>query len=158
MRDWLKQMVPSSSSKNDSSSKERESEDIIDYVRRTYGTPRPGWKRAISPLNTLGSAIASGIRPIGKYTLPAHHARTQPEQLLELWQFEMSPYCRKVREALLALNIVYRVRNVAKHGRQRKELIALGGRMMVPYLVDPNTGTAMYESDDIVAYLHKTYG
>ena len=30
--------------------------------------------------------------------------------------------------------------------------------MMVPYLVDPNTGAAMYESADIQAYLLKTYG
>lgn len=42
--------------------------------------------------------------------------------------------------------------------RRRPELVALGGKMQVPYLVDPNTGVAMYESDDIVAYLRKTYG
>eukprot|EP00951_Prasinocladus_malaysianus_P000335 scaffold2523_cov34-Prasinocladus_malaysianus.AAC.1 len=29
---------------------------------------------------------------------------------------------------------------------------------MFPYMVDPNTGEAMYESDDIIAYLFKTYG
>ncbi len=29
--------------------------------------------------------------------------------------------------------------------------------MMVPYLVDPNTGTEMFESADIVAYLDRTY-
>ena len=28
---------------------------------------------------------------------------------------------------------------------------------MVPYLVDPNTGTEMFESADIVAYVEKTY-
>jgi len=28
----------------------------------------------------------------------------------------------------------------------------------VPYLVDPNTGREMYESDDIVAYLEAEYG
>jgi len=30
--------------------------------------------------------------------------------------------------------------------------------MMVPYLVDPNTGSAMYQSADIQAYLEETYG
>jgi glutathione S-transferase len=30
--------------------------------------------------------------------------------------------------------------------------------MMVPYLVDPNTGSAMYESADIQDYLLETYG
>lgn len=29
---------------------------------------------------------------------------------------------------------------------------------MVPYLVDPNTGVAMFESADIVKYLFDTYG
>lgn len=30
--------------------------------------------------------------------------------------------------------------------------------MLAPYLIDPNTGTEMYESDDIVAYLNEKYG
>lgn len=30
--------------------------------------------------------------------------------------------------------------------------------MMVPYLSDPNTQVAMFESSDIVTYLEKTYG
>ncbi len=50
------------------------------------------------------------------------------------------------------------VRNVAKHSARRPSLVALGGKMMVPYLIDPNTATAMYESDEIVAYLERTYG
>jgi glutathione S-transferase len=29
--------------------------------------------------------------------------------------------------------------------------------MMVPYLVDPNTGVAMFESAEIVDYLVRTY-
>ena len=37
-------------------------------------------------------------------------------------------------------------------------LVDRGGRMMVPYLADPNTGTELYESDDICEYLSQTYG
>ncbi len=48
--------------------------------------------------------------------------------------------------------------NVGKKSGRRAELVARGGKMMVPYLIDPNTGTEMYESDDIVAYLESTYG
>jgi hypothetical protein len=33
-----------------------------------------------------------------------------------------------------------------------------GGKMMVQYLVDPNTGVAMYESADIQRYLLRTHG
>ena len=29
---------------------------------------------------------------------------------------------------------------------------------MFPYMVDDNTGTAMYESDDIIDYLYDKYG
>ncbi|KAK4385578.1 hypothetical protein Sango_2681800 [Sesamum angolense] len=34
----------------------------------------------------------------------------------------------------------------------------LGGREQFPFLVDPNTGTSMYESSDIVKYLFEQYG
>ncbi|GJD07761.1 hypothetical protein Gasu2_21000 [Galdieria sulphuraria] len=34
----------------------------------------------------------------------------------------------------------------------------LGGKFLFPYLVDPNTGFAGYESDDIIEYLFQTYG
>jgi glutathione S-transferase len=39
----------------------------------------------------------------------------------------------------------------------RDVFVARSGKMMVPYLVDPNTGTEMFESADIVAYLDATY-
>src|SRR6185369_5113544 len=40
----------------------------------------------------------------------------------------------------------------------RPHAIKLGGKAQFPYLVDPNTNTRLYESDDIVAYLYRTYG
>ncbi len=42
-------------------------------------------------------------------------------------------------------------------GRNRKKMMAETGRMQVPYLIDPNTGTRLYESADIVRYLRTTY-
>ena len=41
---------------------------------------------------------------------------------------------------------------------KRDELVRRGGKMQVPYLVDPNTGREMYESDTITAYLDAEYG
>jgi glutathione S-transferase len=38
------------------------------------------------------------------------------------------------------------------------ELLAHGGKVQVPYLIDSATDTAMYESDAIVAYLQKQSG
>lgn len=38
------------------------------------------------------------------------------------------------------------------------ELIAIGGKKREPFLFDSDHDVKMYESDDIVAYLRKTYG
>lgn len=134
-----------------------ESEDIIDYLRATYGKKRAFCWRLISPVNTIGSAVASAIRPRGGSV--ARHGRDQdPEQLLVLYNMEGSPYCRKVREVLCELDLDYHVKNACLPGSVRDELVARGGRKTVPYLVDSNTGKEMYESNDIVAYLRATYG
>ena len=45
----------------------------------------------------------------------------------------------------------------ARHG-YAQELQGRGGKMQVPYLVDPNTASEMYESDRIIDYLFDTYG
>ncbi len=135
-----------------------ESEDIIDYLNATYGQKRSGVARAFSPVNTGFSAIASGIRSRGGKVRAGFEDREQPYQRLKLYNFEASPYCRKVREVLHELNLDFVVRNVGKGSARRPEFFAVSGKMMVPYLVDPNTGKEMFESDDIVAYLMETYG
>jgi glutathione S-transferase len=120
-----------------------ESEDIIDYLHETYGgRPRSVVWRALSPFNTTGATIASAVRPRGRRARVSRHE--QPVELLQLYNFEASPYCRKVREALNELDLDYRVSNVAKNGVRRPELVERGGKMMVPYLIDPNAGVEMY--------------
>jgi glutathione S-transferase len=42
-------------------------------------------------------------------------------------------------------------------GRTRTELLERAGKVQVPYLVDPNTGVAMFESAAIRKYLLQTY-
>jgi glutathione S-transferase len=135
-----------------------ESEDIVTYLWETYGPGRGRASKIFAPLNTFGASLASTVRPRGMQVRPSSVDRAQPAARLELWSFEASPYCRKVREVLCELNLVTIVHNVAKKSARRPELVALGGKMQVPYLADPNTGTAMYESDDIIAYLERTYG
>jgi glutathione S-transferase len=133
-----------------------ESEDIIDYLCKTYGEGRAVLARVLSPVNTVSAALASAARPRGSRVRARRDV--QPEQLLELYNFEASPYCRKVREVLNELDLDYVVHNVAKRSARRPQLVARGGKMMVPYLIDPNTKREMYESDDIIAYLDSTYG
>lgn len=137
-----------------------ESEDIIDYLHATYGR---GPRRApLAPLlrrlNTLGASVASAIRPRGRVTSGPAARRTQPAERLVLYQFEGCPACRKVRERLHELNLDFSAKSCAKGSRRRAELRELGGRAMVPYLIDPNTGAAMYESDGICRYLDDQYG
>lgn len=103
------------------------------------------------------STAASVIRGFAG-TIPSP-AGGRPQQLLELYEFEACPYCRKAREAMSALRLDYLARPCPKNGRRyRPRVIEVGGKRMYPYLVDANTGTSMYESDDIVRYLYRHYG
>jgi len=86
-------------------------------------------------------------------------AAVKPQQMLQLYEFENCPYCRLVREALTELDLDAEIYPCPKGGQRfRPEVKALGGKTQFPYLLDPNTGSEMYESLDIVAYLFETYG
>jgi glutathione S-transferase len=83
----------------------------------------------------------------------------RPEQPLELYDFEGCPYCRKVREALSILDLDALIKPCPKQGvRFRDELVRRGGKAQFPYLVDPNAGKELYESDEIVRHLFASYG
>ena len=83
----------------------------------------------------------------------------RPQKPLELYEFESCPYCRKVREVLTALDLEAVIYPCPKGGtRFRSGMRERGGKEQFPHLVDPNTGTAMYESSDIVRHLFTEYG
>lgn len=130
-----------------------ESDDIVDHLFRTYGGRAPGLLLR-GPLATASSALASAFRPVQGIT--ARPAR-RPAAPLELWSFEASPFCRIVRETLSELELPYVLHNVGKNGAGRAAFVARAGKMMVPYLSDPNTGRALFESADIRDYLNATY-
>lgn len=77
--------------------------------------------------------------------------------MLELYQFEQCPYCKKVREKLTELSLDYICRNVPKLTKKREILMTLGGKDQVPFLVDLDKDVFMYESDEIIKYLDKNY-
>jgi glutathione S-transferase len=147
-----------------------ESEEIVRYLYSEYG---PVGDRPPARLLSL-SVLATTLRL--KSGMFAHRSKA-PAKPLELYSFEASPYSRLVRETLCELEIPYLLHNVGKgRGRaadwlppgarknyvapteNRRRLVERGGKMMVPYLVDPNTGVAMYESAEIQRYLRETYG
>jgi glutathione S-transferase len=152
-----------------------ESADIIDYLYRRYGG-RDAPARLLRPLDVSTSVLA-GI-PRVRAGSSARPSRA-PKRPLELFSFESSPYSRRVRELLSELELPYLLRSTGKArwqdlgppglratlfpdlpvaGRNRIELFARAGKVQVPCLVDPNTGTAMFESAAIRAYLLETYG
>lgn len=153
-----------------------ESADIVDYLFRTYArrdTPKSyrvtRGHKAASMLSTALRGLSAGIkgRPSRGAALP-----------LALWSFEASPYSRPVRERLCELELPYILHNLGKEhwtelgpavqrlhfgpykpipGGKRDRFMQQYGRVQVPYLEDPNTGAALFESEDILAYLDKTY-
>ena len=131
-----------------------ESNDIVTYLFTEYGDGRVPLQLRLGPLTDLSSMAASAWRPaFGARYRPARH----PAKPLELYSFEASPFCRIAREQLCALEIPYVLHNVAKSSPSRAAFIERSGKMMVPFLIDPNTDTEMFESADIVAYLDRTY-
>ncbi|MGD8824038.1 MAG: glutathione S-transferase N-terminal domain-containing protein [Myxococcales bacterium] len=131
-----------------------ESADIAAYLFREYGSGRVPWFLRHRAFAVPTSMMASGFRPRqGGRAVPSR----LPEQLLVLYSYEGSPFCRIVREALCELELPYRLRNVPRNSPDRAGFVALSGKMQVPYLVDSNTGVQMFESADIRRYLYETY-
>ena len=150
-----------------------ESRDIIEYLWETYGqgaAPKRG------PLAVPSSGLASAMR-LWRGSFAKTSARA-PEEPLVLYSFEASPYSRLVREVLAEMELPYLLRSMAKEkagdigtswlrlergeyrpvrGGRREALEEMGGKIQVPYLIDPNAGVAMYESSDIIDHLRQTY-
>ncbi len=83
----------------------------------------------------------------------------RPAKPIQLYEFEGCPFCRKVREAVAILDLDVEFKPCPMNGPNfRQEAIKKGGKSQFPYLFDPNSDTAMYESDDIINYLYDKYG
>lgn len=157
-----------------------ESSDIVDYLVRTYATKPQRFKRLPRALEVFTSLLSSVLmyRPGGLTGLKARPSRL-PEKPLTLFSFETSPYSKPVRARLCELELPYVLKNTGKAANtdlgppffrdklfkgpmgtspHRAWLAERTGKVQVPYLIDENTGVAMYESADILAYLDTTYG
>ncbi|XP_050243595.1 uncharacterized protein LOC126692143 [Quercus robur] len=105
--------------------------------------------------------------PPGQYALDAGDSKAKetsklgprPEKPIEIYEFEGCPFCRKVREIVAVLDIDVLFYPCPKNGPNfRRKVAQMGGKQQFPYMVDPNTGVAMYESDEIIKYLVGKYG
>jgi len=152
-----------------------ESLEIIAYLFESYGMRPMPMKWRLGPLQTIGSMLASAPRTTRGMTA---QPGVEPEFMLELYSFESSPYARVVRERLCEMEIPYIVRNCGRSEWQewllpqvrkllritpdstlenRRNLQEEEGQISIPFLYDPNTGTTMFESAVIVAYLQDNY-
>ncbi|XP_060201194.1 uncharacterized protein LOC132629832 [Lycium barbarum] len=83
----------------------------------------------------------------------------RPEKPIEIYEFESCPFCRKVREIVAVLDLDVLFYPCPRNGPNfRPKVGQMGGKQLFPYMVDPNTGVAMYESDAIIKYLVGKYG
>ncbi|MCD7452656.1 hypothetical protein HAX54_017716 [Datura stramonium] len=84
----------------------------------------------------------------------------RPEKPVEIYEFERinSPVSSVMLPGMEHVGISSAARFV---GRLKMSLCAGwsdGWKAAVPYMVDPNTGVSMYESDEIIKYLVRKYG
>ena len=137
-----------------------ESEDICRYLYATYGNG------AEFPEGIISTTVLTGWMPtllragrgMTRYANATTHggAGLKP---LTLFNYEGNQFARLAREALCALELPYALFNCGKGSPKRATLTDVAGEgASVPYLVDPNTGQNVGESEEIVAYLFKTYG
>ena len=78
---------------------------------------------------------------------------------LILYELEGCPFCAKVKRKLDELDLGYEQRMVSRNHDERTEVEEVSGQTGVPVLVDEEHDVeGMPESDDIVAYLERTYG
>ncbi|XP_057777926.1 uncharacterized protein LOC130996649 isoform X2 [Salvia miltiorrhiza] len=83
----------------------------------------------------------------------------RPEKPIEIYEFESCPFCRKVREIVAVLDLDVLYYPCPRNGPNfRPKVSQMGGKQQFPYMVDPNTGVSMYESDEIIKYLVGKYG
>ncbi len=77
--------------------------------------------------------------------------------MLTLYMKATCPFSRRVMAVIERLDLECEMKDIVENPTYAEELVAHGGKQQVPYLVDAAADVAMYESDDIVAYLQKTY-
>lgn len=67
------------------------------------------------------------------------------------------PFCQRVLDYASQHNIPLQEKNIYDEEQNLKELLQIGGKQQVPFLLDESADISLYESDDIVEYLEQRY-
>jgi glutathione S-transferase len=112
----------------------------------------------------------------GRGAIAAKRRGPPPAPKLILYEYEGSPWCRRVREHACSLDLQLHIRPCPREAflahvgppfqsegycgplsRFRSEVKELGGSLYFPFLVDETAGVVMNESSQIVHHLWKNY-
>ncbi len=77
--------------------------------------------------------------------------------MLTLYYRPTCAFCRRVMAVTDRLNLEVELKDIGDEA-VAAELLARGGQVQVPYLIDEAHGVEMYESDAIVSHLQTAYG
>lgn len=142
-----------------------ESNEQIEYLLANYGPVDTSTydRKALWPITFEAFSIFTNTLCAVLLGMPGgqrqFNARPDNEDMLpiEVWGNEASPFVRNVREKLGTLTLPHAMVSCSRGSANRDKMMAKTGRFQIPYLVDPNTGIEMYESEEIVKYLEEVY-
>jgi glutathione S-transferase len=103
----------------------------------------------------MGTSQENKRGPTGR--TPENGDPLRPERL-DLYYFEECPYCLRVLEDVEHLGLEERVvyHNIRTDPAAREALVELTGKTQVPCMVID--GAPMHESEEIIRFLHRTFG
>ncbi len=78
--------------------------------------------------------------------------------MVTLYYKPTCPFCQRVLGEVEKMGLKMNLKDISADDAVTQELIERGGKRQVPYLVDEEKGTEMYESGDIINYLVEHYG
>ena len=132
-----------------------DADEILQYLFMMYGDNKVPFKLSFKPFADLTIRIALWLRnDAGSQYKGSGKSVEAP---IEFWAYEGSPFCMIVKETLAELGIPYVQRSCARGSPKRQQLLELRGHFQAPYIEDPNTGVAMFESSAIIEYLKSNY-
>lgn len=76
---------------------------------------------------------------------------------LRLYTYRHCPFCDKVRRTFKEMGVVYQEVYAERGTEGSRELLKLGGKQQVPFLLDEQNEVMMYESDEIINYAREHF-
>ena len=77
--------------------------------------------------------------------------------MLKLYGTTACPSCRRVLEFARKHNVELEEKDISTDEQSVKEVLEIGGKRQVPFLVDESANISMYESEEIIDYLKQKY-